>query len=345
MSKVLFFTWSGGGNQPPAIGLAQQLRRAGHDTLFAGYPDQADRLEGLELGFVPLTRSATGEPFDPADLMGWLVRRVWACPDQVAEASEIVDRYQPDLVVVDCLMSAALATVEALGVATAALVHSTPGALAPPGGPLDAMVIADLNRIRSGLGLSAVDTLWQAWGHHSVLNASVPELDPLGAATFDRATWIGPVFEDVSTSGWLPDDGDDRPLVLVSFSSGVAWDQTSRIQRTIDGLADADVRVVVTSGAVDPRLLDLPTRSTTVVPYLPHGTILPKASAVVTHAGHGTLTAALAHGLPIVAIPNNAADQPALAEEAERLGVGIRLADDAASPAAIAAAVRTVLEA
>ena len=45
MSKVLFFTWSGGGNQPPEIGLAQQLRRAGHDTLFAGYPDQASRLE------------------------------------------------------------------------------------------------------------------------------------------------------------------------------------------------------------------------------------------------------------------------------------------------------------
>ena len=45
MSKILFVTWPGGGNQPPAIGLAQQLRRDGHDTLFAGYIDQASRFK------------------------------------------------------------------------------------------------------------------------------------------------------------------------------------------------------------------------------------------------------------------------------------------------------------
>jgi UDP:flavonoid glycosyltransferase YjiC (YdhE family) len=206
------------------------------------------------------------------------------------------------------------------------------------------MVLGELNRIRSGLSLSPVDSLWQAWQRHSVLNASIPELDPTGTAGFGPESWVGPIFEDVQPSEWDGGDSDDRPLVLVSFSSGVAWDQTSRIQRTIDGLAQGDLRVLVTAGATDPKLLDVPAASITVVPYAPHGAILPLASAVVTHAGHGTLSAALAHGLPIVAIPNNAADQPVLAAQTERLGAGIHLADDVATPSAIAAAVRAVLD-
>lgn len=344
MSKVLFFTWPGDGNQTPAIGLAQQLRREGHETLFAGYPNQASRFEGVGFNFVALTRSAAlGEPFNPADLMGWLVRNVWACSAQVADVTEIADQFQPNLIIVDCLMGAVLAAVETTAFPAAALVHSTPGALAPAGGPLDAMVTGELNRIRSNLSLTPVDSYWQAWKRHGVLNASIPDLDPAGAAAFDPSTWIGPVFEDFTPSQSSLDESD-KPLVLVSFSSGAAWDQTSRIQRTIDGLAHADVRVIVTAGATDPKLLQVPSTSITVVTYAPHGAILPRASAVVTHAGHGTLTAALAHGLPIVAIPNDAADQPALAEQTERLGAGIHLADDRAVSTAIAAAVRAVLD-
>jgi UDP:flavonoid glycosyltransferase YjiC (YdhE family) len=95
---------------------------------------------------------------------------------------------------------------------------------------------------------------------------------------------------------------------------------------------------------VDPSRLHVPTKAIEIVPYVPHAAILPWASAVVTHAGHGTLTAALAHGLPIVAIPNEAADQPALAAQAARLGAGIHLHDEGATATAIASAIRTVLD-
>ena len=37
MARVLFVTWGGGGNQPPAIGIAQELRDRGHKVVFAGY--------------------------------------------------------------------------------------------------------------------------------------------------------------------------------------------------------------------------------------------------------------------------------------------------------------------
>lgn len=134
MSKILFVTWPSGGNQPPAIGLAQQLHRDGHETVFAGYIDQASRFTLRDLEFAQLTRSGTTwASFNTADLMPLLVKHAWACPDHVADTAEILDRYQPDLVVVDCLMGGVLAAMETSQIPTVALVHSAPGALAPPG--------------------------------------------------------------------------------------------------------------------------------------------------------------------------------------------------------------------
>jgi UDP:flavonoid glycosyltransferase YjiC (YdhE family) len=344
MSKIVFFTWPGGGNQPPAIGLAQQLRRAGHDIVVAGYADQATRFEALGLEFVTLTRSGGAwDAFDPADLMPILIGRIWATPDHVADTGEILDHYQPDLVVVDCLMGVVLAAMETRPIPTMVLVHSSPGALAPPGGPIDQMVLPHLNRIRATLNLEPVDSHWHAWERHQVICASIPELDPLDADSLPQATWVGPVFEEPIETDWTPDRHAATPLVLVSFSSGPAWDQTSRIQRTIDGLAAAGIRAIVTTGAVEPNQLENPSEAITVVAYLPHDAILPYAAAVVTHAGHGTLAAALAHGLPIVAIPNLAADQPALAEQVAQLGAGIHLHEDT-TPADIARAVQTVID-
>jgi UDP:flavonoid glycosyltransferase YjiC (YdhE family) len=344
VSRILFFTWSGGGNQPPAIGLAQQLGRRGHEIIVAGYADQAARFSELGLEFALLPRSSTPrEPFDPTRLMELVVAGVWACPDHLADTADVIDRYRPDLVVVDCLMGAVLAAMEVRQVRTVALVHSTPGALAPPGGPIDGFVVGELNRVRSAAGIEPVDGFWDAWERHTVVCASIPELDPLGRDAVDRFGWIGPVFEDLSATTWAP-DADDAPLVLVSFSSGGAWDQTSRIQNTIDGLAETGTRTIVTTGAVDPSCLRVPSTSITVERYVPHAAILPYAAAVVTHAGHGTLTAAFAHGLPVVAIPNLAADQPALAARAAHLGAGIQLHEDDAAPSDIGRAVRTVLE-
>ncbi|GAA4360938.1 hypothetical protein GCM10023088_00640 [Actinomadura verrucosospora] len=48
--------------------------------------------------------------------------------------------------------------------------------------------------------------------------------------------------------------------------------------------------------------------------------------------------------MPVVALPNPAADQPALARRAAELGAGLALEGESAGPEEIAAAVRTVIE-
>jgi len=70
--------------------------------------------------------------------------------------------------------------------------------------------------------------------------------------------------------------------------------------------------------------------------------LLPHAAVTVTHCGHGTVTASLAHGVPLIGLPNQAADQPFLARRVHELGAGVALAGDAEAEQ-IRSAVREVL--
>jgi UDP:flavonoid glycosyltransferase YjiC (YdhE family) len=76
--------------------------------------------------------------------------------------------------------------------------------------------------------------------------------------------------------------------------------------------------------------------------FVPHALVLPQAAVTISHAGHGTVTASLTHGVPLVALPNPAADQPFLAATIQRLGAGLAL-EGTAGPEAIRTAVREVL--
>ena len=70
--------------------------------------------------------------------------------------------------------------------------------------------------------------------------------------------------------------------------------------------------------------------------------MLPRCAAVVTHGGFGTVSAALAHGLPMVLLPISA-DQPMNAARLVAAGVGVTVVPDDRTPAAIRRATRRVL--
>lgn len=120
------------------------------------------------------------------------------------------------------------------------------------------------------------------------------------------------------------------------------WDQTSRIQRTLTALAGKPVRVLVTTSGSDTTRLSIP-ENACVVPFIPHAEVLPQASVLVTHAGHGTVTAALEHGVPLVCLPNTTSDQPGVAAQVAALGAGIALEGDSAPPEVIGDAVTSIL--
>jgi MGT family glycosyltransferase len=126
----------------------------------------------------------------------------------------------------------------------------------------------------------------------------------------------------------------------VSFSTTSLWDKRGRIANTLAALSEEPVRVLLSTGdAADTAALP---SNVTAQAFVPHGQVLPLAALMVTHCGHGSVTACLAHGVPLVGLPNPAADQPFLAKRIEELGAGVALPGDAGADE-IRTAARNVL--
>ncbi|HEX6799941.1 MAG TPA: glycosyltransferase [Ktedonobacterales bacterium] len=342
MAHILFVTWPGGGNQGPALGMARELQQRGHSVTFAGYEVQRARFEASGFRFILLGRSAAA--YRPDGELKTLLATVFAAADHLRDVPEAVSRTGCECLVVDCLQFGALAAAEDAGLPAAVLVHTTPGLIAAPATRMDTLLRAPVNAMRVDAGKPPISTLWDAWAGFLTLCATVMELDPLATQVPSFCAYVGPIFEHPHASNWHdPWAGDDpRPLVLASFSTLWHWDQTSRIQRTLAALAERPCRVLVTMGSVNPNLLAAP-ENAVLVPYLPHAEVMSRAAVCVTHAGHGTVTAALAAGMPLVCLPNNGADQMPLSAQVEALGAGRALDGEACTPAEIAAAVEQVL--
>ena len=119
-------------------------------------------------------------------------------------------------------------------------------------------------------------------------------------------------------------------------------DHADVLQRAATALGELPVRGLVTTGpAIPVDSIDAPA-NVTVVERAPHSEVLRHASAVVTHAGHGTVIKSLAAGVPVVALPLGR-DQLDNAARVVHHGAGLRLKPKA-SRDAIAAAVRRVLD-
>ena len=95
--------------------------------------------------------------------------------------------------------------------------------------------------------------------------------------------------------------GDD-PLVLVAPST--AHDSGNHLVRTaLEALADEPVRVVATTNRVVPQEpIEVPDNAI-LVDWLSYSQLMPAASLVISHGGHGTVARALAAGTPLLISP------------------------------------------
>src|SRR5258706_11120261 len=345
MARFTILSWNGAGNQPPAIGMAQALRDQGHEVTFAGYEGQRSLFAGRGFAFRRLDRaSAAWRDGPPENTFDVKVKCAWASFLHLDDVEDMIVDTHPDVIVVDCLMFGALAALERSGVPTAVFVHSAPGALLPPKSTFETALLEPVNRVRAAAGRPYIERLWAAWESFPTFCNSIRQLDPQASEVPAAFGYVGPINERIAPSGWQSpwscDDG--RPLVLVSFSTGPYWDQGSRIRRTLEALGNRDCRVLVTGGGADLGTLAVP-KNAIVVRHVPHAEVMPRVAITVTHAGHGTVMASLAHGVPLVCLPNRAADQPMLGARVASLGVGKSLDGDSATPIEIGAAVEQIM--
>jgi MGT family glycosyltransferase len=195
---------------------------------------------------------------------------------------------------------------------------------------------------RAKLGLDPVGTLGGLLQQAEHIAVTCPkELDAPGASLPENLRYLGPAFEGAGGDrGWVPAPGAD-PLVVVSLGT-TPMDEVATLQNVLHGLADAPVRVLAMCGRhLDSVDLDLPDNATRSG-FVRHAAVLPHASAVVCHAGLGTVLMSLAHGLPMVCVPLGR-DQPANADAVARVGAG-RVVAPSAGPQELAAAAVEVLD-
>jgi UDP:flavonoid glycosyltransferase YjiC (YdhE family) len=122
----------------------------------------------------------------------------------------------------------------------------------------------------------------------------------------------------------LPDfvEQPGNPWALVTVSTLPQEDELSLARTAAWALGSLPVRTLLTLPYEQAQndIGDLP-ENTMIAGFVPHGRMLENCSLVVTHAGHGIVSKALYHGVPMVLLPWDR-DQPGVADRAVRFGVG-----------------------
>jgi len=286
------------------------------------------------------------------------------------DVAEELQREAADVAVIDTMIPAAMFGAEVAGVRAVIVMHGPypfPRADVPPvgtglmpaRGPLGrlrdrcaaAVVLAffrtampALNRARAEAGLPPVRDLPGLMARADrILVCSSPSYDFGSGSVPANARYVGPQLDDAPGDGpadrWAVSPG--QPLVLVGLSSTVMR-QEGLLQRAADALGQAQVRGLVTTGpAVDPATISAPP-NVTVTRWVRHADVLPYCSAVISHAGHGTVMKALIAGVPLIVVPLGR-DQPDNAARVVHIGAGIRLPKNASADA-LRAAISQIIE-
>jgi MGT family glycosyltransferase len=349
--RYLFVTVDGGGNLYPELALASRLARRGHDVRFLGNRSQRGPVERAGFGFAPYRHApdldATGSETsqfkdweqDQDTVFAALCDYVWFGPARLfaQDVAAELDREPADVLVVDYFLYGAVAAAERAGLPTAVLWHTTFGEFEV----LDRGLPA-LNAARAEIGLSPLGTVFEQFRRADRVLVLTDECFDFALSRTELPSNVCHVGPQVGLAfgGTRVDGGPGQPpLVLVSLSTSYQA-QEDVLHRVVAALGTLPVRALVTTGPAVSPPADRP-GNVEVSAWTAHEDVLPRAALVITHAGMGTVMAAMAHGVPMLCLPMGR-DQDGNAARAARLGLARVLPPDS-SAASIAAAVREAL--
>jgi UDP:flavonoid glycosyltransferase YjiC (YdhE family) len=238
----------------------------------------------------------------------------------------VVDTWRPDLVVRDVTDFAGPPAAAHAGVPSVA--HSL--------GPMFPLAF---HRLAAELLPHEQDALYLDICPPALQSSDLAEMDttvqPLRPVPFDAVA-------GETRPPWLDDLVPHQPTVYVTLGT-LDNDAPGVIEAAVEGLRDEPLNLVVTVGpSRDPEELGPQPPNVQVERYVPQSLLLPHCDAVVAHGGSGTTLAALAHGLPMLLMPQGA-NQFWNAERCAGLGVALRLLPGEVDAGAVRDAVRTLL--
>lgn len=318
--RVLVAAFGDPGHVFPAISLGRALAGRGHEVVVETWEERRAAVEGAGLGFAAAEEYKMFPPPEPDSDDGL----------HAAEAARallpLLERMRPHVAVSDILTLAPALAAERAGVPLATLIPHIypvvePGlpffaiGLRPPRTPLGRAIWRtgqraldiglehgrrDLNLQRQRLDLPPVERFHGGISSDLALVATYPQLEyprrwPAGVEITGPMTFEVPHPEIELPPG-------DLPLVLVAPST--AHDSGNHLVRTaLKALAREPVRVVATTNRVVPQSpIEVPPNAV-LVDWLSYSQLMPAASLVVSHGGHGTVARALGAGTPVLICP------------------------------------------
>jgi MGT family glycosyltransferase len=315
--RVLFSFAGGSGHFQPLVPLARAVQAAGHEVAFAGQPATVSAVEAagftvFATGGVTLRTSSVRTPllaFDAAredravsDSFAGRVAR-----DRAAALLDLCGGWLPDLLVCDEMDFGAMVAAERLGLPHVSVLVIAAGAQIRP-----ELVAGPLNDLRAAHGL-APDPEMAMLRRHLVLSPMPPSFRDPDHPLPDTARLIRPPVLDAvdgPAPAWLAGLPPDRPTVYLTLGTVFHLESGDLFERALAGLGDLPVNLVVTVGReIDPAEFGLQPGHVRIERYVPQSLLLPRCDLVVSHAGSGSVTGALAHGVPMVLMPIGA-DQP-----------------------------------
>ena len=376
MGTVLAYIEPVPGRLYPLVPTLQELTRRGHRVAVRSGAAEVELLRSIGIGAELLAPELVR--FEPGDWrartrFGALMRALGQFGErarpQVRDLQRAIEAERPDAVILDETSWGAAAAAERSGLPWAFSVPS-PVPLAsrdaPPFGlglaprrdalgrvrdrlarrltvgTLERIIGRHVNPVRTEMGLSPLRTLDQFYLAASLVLAYTAE-----PFEYPRTDWpakvrlVGPGLWEppADPPPWL--EGLRRPLVLVTCST--AFQNDVRLAEVAcAALAGEPFDVVLTTGDVDVSGVRVPA-NVRVERYVPHSHVLARAACAVCHAGMGITQKALAHGVPVVAVPFGR-DQPEVARRVEVAGAGVRLPARELTPDRLRRAVRRSIE-
>lgn len=347
MARFLIVVLPLTGHLNAALALGQALVEGGHDVAWCGPESDLRPLVGPQSRIYPTGkryyRQNDHTGIDAARAL-WTDYLIPLNRFILEPADAAVADYRPDVVVVDQYAVAGGLVAHRRGVRWASLCTGAME-LTPPSWELPGhqeWVTEQLARVWAMAGLPVEKSVDLRFSPYLMLALTSPAL--VGAAPLPpQCRLVGPILGNrPGDPEWAWQDWDpQRRHVLVTagtLSDHLAETFYPRMARAMESLADRVQGVLVApSGVVpDPGPLLIAER----VPML---RLLPRLDAVVCHGGMGTVTEALAYGVPLVVAPIRH-DQPMLARQVSEAGAGIAVSFSSATVAELAGAVAAVLD-
>jgi UDP:flavonoid glycosyltransferase YjiC (YdhE family) len=157
--------------------------------------------------------------------------------------------------------------------------------------------------------------------------------------------FVGPVqgpSPPIPAPDWWHELDGSRPVVHVTQGTIGNKDFGQLVAPALEGLADDDLIVVVSTGGRTLEALPLLPSNARAASYISYDDLLPKTDVFVTNGGYGGVQLALRHRLPIV-VTGGQEDKPEVGARVAWTGVGIRLKEESPTPQALRKAVHRVL--